>query len=108
MNNNLKLFLSKINRNRILSILHIGKDYLNLYLREIFLTNTLKNVLEMKLSDAKFLYLTQSNLYDELKANNILNATLSTVNDDIVNNEDLLLIYNKEDVELEFTLDSKN
>jgi hypothetical protein len=38
----------------------------------------------------------------------MLNATLSTVNEDITNNEDLLLIYNKEEVELEFTVDSKN
>jgi hypothetical protein len=62
----------------------------------------------MKSSDEKFLYLTQSNLYDDVKINNLLNSTLNTVNEDIVNIEDLLLIYNKEEVELEFTLDSKN
>ncbi len=108
INNNLKIYLFIINRNRVLSILHIGKDYLNLYVKEVFLTSTLKNILKTKSSDNKFSYLTESNLSDDITVNNILNSTLNTVNEDIANNEDLLLIYNKDDIEFEFTLNSKN
>lgn len=108
INNTIKIFLFKINRSRVLSILHIGKDYLNLYLKEIILMNTFKNLFDIKLSNEKFSYVTQSNLNDNIFVSNILFSTLNAVNEDITYNEDLLLLYNKEEVEKEFTLDSKN
>jgi len=108
INNTIKIYLFKINRSRILSILHIGKDYLNLYLKEMFLVQTFKNIFDIKLSDEKFSYLTQANLNDNIFVNNVLTATLNNVNEDVASNEDLLLLYNKDEVEVEFTLDSKN
>jgi hypothetical protein len=108
INNTIKIFLFKINRSRILSILHIGKDYLNLYLKEMILMNTLKNLFDTKLSNEKFSYLTQSNLNDDISVTNILASSLNSINEDITYNEDLLLLYNRDEVEIEYTLDSKN
>jgi hypothetical protein len=108
INNTIKIFLFKINRSRILSILHIGKDYLNLYLKEMLLMNTLKNLFDTKLSNEKFSYLTQSNLNDDISVTNILASSLNSINEDITSNEDLLLLYNRDEVEIEYTLDSKN
>jgi hypothetical protein len=108
INNTIKIFLFKINRSRILSILHIGKDYLNLYLKEMILMNTLKNLFDTKLSNEKFSYLTQSNLNDAISVTNILASSLNSINEDITFNEDLLLLYNRDEVEIEYTLDSKN
>jgi hypothetical protein len=108
VNNIIRIFLFKINRSRILSILHVGKDYLNLYLREIILMNTFKSLFDTKLSDQKFSYLTKSILNDEISATNILTSSLNSIDEDIARNEDLLLLYNKDEVEIEYTLDSKN
>jgi hypothetical protein len=108
INNTIKIFLFKINRSRILYILHIGKDYLNLYLKEMILMNTLKNLFDTKLSNEKFSYLTQSNLNDDISVTNILASSLNSINEDITSNEDLLLLYNRDEVEIEYTLDSKN
>jgi hypothetical protein len=97
-----------MNRNRILSILHIGKDYLNLYLKEMILINIFKNLFNTKVSDEKFSYLTQTSLNDNSSISSILIPVLNAVNEDIIFNENLLLLYNKEEIEIEFTLDSKN
>jgi VIT1/CCC1 family predicted Fe2+/Mn2+ transporter len=86
----------------------VGKDYLNLYLREIILMNTFKSLFDTKLSDQKFSYLTKSILNDEISATNILTSSLNSIDEDIARNEDLLLLYNKDEVEIEYTLDSKN
>ena len=74
----------------------------------MFLVQTFKNIFNIKLSDEKFSYLTQANLNDNIFVNNVLTATLNNVNEDVASNEDLLLLYNKDEVEVEFTLDSKN
>ncbi len=108
INNTIKGFLFKINRSRILSILHIGKDYLNLFLKEILLMNTFKNLFNTQSSDEKFSYITQSNLNANISLVNVLTPTLNAVDEDIISNEDLLLLYNKEEIEVEFTLNSKN
>jgi hypothetical protein len=97
-----------MNRSRILSILHIGKDYLNLYLKEMILINIFKNLFNTKVSDEKFSYLTQTSLNDNSSISSILIPVLNAVNEDIIFNENLLLLYNKEEIEIEFTLDSKN
>jgi len=97
-----------MNRSRILSILHIGKDYLNLYLKEMILINIFKNLFNTKASDEKFSYLTQTSLNDNSSISSILTPVLNAVNEDIIFNENLLLLYNKEEIEIEFTLDSKN
>jgi hypothetical protein len=97
-----------MNRSRILSILHIGKDYLNLYLKEMILINIFKNLFNTKVSDEKFSYLTQTSLNDNSSISSILTPVLNAVNEDIIFNENLLLLYNKEEIEIEFTLDSKN
>jgi hypothetical protein len=108
INNTIKIFLFKINRSRILSILHIGKDYLNLYLKEMLLMNTLKNLFDTKLSNEKFSYLTQSNLNNDISVTNILTSSLNSIHEDITYTEDLLLLYNRDEVEIEYTSDSKN
>ncbi len=108
VNNSIKLFLFKINRSRILSILHIGKDYLNLYFKEVMLMKAFKNLFNTKLSADKFSHLTHQNLNDDISINNIFTPTLDSVNDDNGINEDLLLLYNTQDINVEFTLDSKN
>jgi hypothetical protein len=108
INNTIKIFLFKINRSRILSILHIGKDYLNLYLKEMLLMNTLKNLFDTKLSNEKFSYLTQSNLNNDISVTNILTSSLNSIHEDITYTEDLLLLYNRDEVEIEYISDSKN
>jgi hypothetical protein len=97
-----------MNKNRILSILHMGKDYLNLYLKEMFLITTLKNIFDIKSSNDKFSYLTQLDLNDDIFINNILNSSLNIVDEDITVNEDLLLLYNKIEIGIEFTPNAKN
>jgi hypothetical protein len=74
----------------------------------MILMNTLKNLFDTKLSNEKFSYLTQSNLNDAISVTNILASSLNSINEDITFNEDLLLLYNRDEVEIEYTLDSKN
>jgi hypothetical protein len=74
----------------------------------MILMNTLKNLFDTKLSNEKFSYLTQSNLNDDISVTNILASSLNSINEDITSNEDLLLLYNRDEVEIEYTLDSKN
>jgi hypothetical protein len=74
----------------------------------MLLMNTLKNLFDTKLSNEKFSYLTQSNLNDDISVTNILTSSLNSIHEDITYTEDLLLLYNRDEVEIEYISDSKN
>jgi hypothetical protein len=92
--NNINMILFRINGNYFLSLLNIGKDYLNLFFKGINVSNNLKNYVDVTTITNKFL--------------SSKPPTLESEKDDIMLNESLLLIYNKVEANIEFTPNLKN
>jgi hypothetical protein len=103
ISNNVNLILFKINASYFLSILHIGKDYLNLFLKGINHNINIRNLVDAITAENKF---ASSNLLMKFFETTI--ASFELLKNNNILNENLLLVYNKAEADVEFTFHSKN